>query len=56
VTVTRVTLQDQAFRHYVREAASSPADDLVKLADLRDRGVLSEDEFQRAKAKALGNA
>ncbi len=45
--------QDQAFRQYVRQAAASPADDLAKLADLRDRGVLSEEEFQSAKAKTL---
>ncbi len=48
--------QDEAFRAYVRTAASSPADDVAKLADLRDRGVISEEEFERAKAKALGTA
>jgi hypothetical protein len=35
-------------------ASGSHADDLHKLADLRDRGVLSDDEFERAKAKVLG--
>lgn len=45
--------QDAAFRTYVRSAASSPADDLQKLEDLRSRGVLSDEEFQRAKAKAI---
>ena len=30
-----------------------PADDLSKLADLRDRGVLTDEEFVRAKAKVL---
>ena len=45
--------QDQAFRSYVRTAASSPADDLAKLDDLRTRGVSTDEEFQRAKAKAL---
>lgn len=40
---------------YIRETAgSSPADDLHKLGELKDRGVLSEEEFQRAKAKVLG--
>jgi Short C-terminal domain/Phospholipase_D-nuclease N-terminal len=48
--------QDDAFRAYVRDAASTPADDIAKLADLKDRGVLSEEEFQAAKAKALSNA
>jgi hypothetical protein len=35
-------------------ASGSHADDLQKLADLRDRGVLSDEEFERAKAKVLG--
>jgi hypothetical protein len=33
--------------------SASAADDLHKLADLRDRGVLSDEEFERAKAKVL---
>jgi hypothetical protein len=48
--------QDQAFRSYVRDAAGSGngnADELQKLADLRDRGVISESEFQQGKAKIL---
>jgi hypothetical protein len=45
--------QDAAFRQYVRSAAASPADDITKLEDLRDRGVLSQAEFERAKEKAL---
>jgi hypothetical protein len=49
--------QDDAFRHYVQQAAaSSPAstaDQLTKLADLRDRGVISGDEFDREKQKLL---
>jgi hypothetical protein len=47
--------QDQAMRAYVRDAASegSTADELAKLADLRDRGVISEGEFQQSKAKVL---
>jgi hypothetical protein len=49
--------QDQEFRQYVQEAAaSSPAstaDQLSKLSDLRDRGVISADEFEREKAKVL---
>jgi hypothetical protein len=46
--------QDNAFRDYVRSAAASPADDIAKLEDLKNRGVLSDEEFQRAKHKALG--
>jgi Short C-terminal domain/Phospholipase_D-nuclease N-terminal len=49
--------QDQQFRQYVQEAASSSpantADQLSKLADLRDRGVISAEEFDREKAKVL---
>jgi ABC-type multidrug transport system fused ATPase/permease subunit len=46
---------DQEFRSYVQEAAGSatPADQLAKLADLRDRGVISAEEFDREKAKIL---
>jgi membrane protein implicated in regulation of membrane protease activity len=47
--------QDQAFRAYVQEAAGSgnTADQLAKLADLRDRGVITTSEFEREKAKIL---
>jgi hypothetical protein len=48
--------QDQAMRQYVQSVSSSgsSADELQKLADLRAQGVISEEEFQAAKAKALG--
>jgi type VI protein secretion system component VasK len=47
--------ENQAFRTYVQEAAGSgsSADQLAKLADLRDRGVITADEFEREKAKIL---
>jgi Short C-terminal domain/Phospholipase_D-nuclease N-terminal len=47
--------QDQAFRAYVQDAAGSgnTADQLAKLADLRDRGVITPEEFEREKAKVL---
>jgi hypothetical protein len=49
--------QDAAMQDYVRSAAGSngngTADDLTQLADLRDRGVITEAEFQQGKAKAL---
>ena len=47
--------QDQDFRAYVKDAAGSgsSADQLAKLADLRDRGVISPEEFEREKAKVL---
>ena len=46
--------QDAAFRQYVQSATTtSAADELARLADLRDKGVISEAEFQQAKAKML---
>jgi ABC-type multidrug transport system fused ATPase/permease subunit len=47
--------QEQEFRSYVQDAAGSqtPADQLAKLADLRDRGVITAEEFDREKAKIL---
>src|SRR5690349_24405849 len=47
--------QDKQFRSYVQDAAGpqNTADQLTKLADLRDRGVITADEFEREKAKVL---
>ena len=40
---------------YVRETAgSSPADELSKLADLHAKGTISDDEFEKMKAKVVG--
>jgi membrane protein implicated in regulation of membrane protease activity len=46
---------DADTRAYIQQAAGSPstADQLTKLADLRDRGVITADEFEREKAKIL---
>ena len=48
-------VQEREFRQYVQEAAGpqSSADQLAKLADLRDRGVITAEEFDREKAKIL---
>ena len=44
----------QRFDSYVRETAgSSPADQLHKLSDLKQRGDISDAEFEQAKAKLL---
>ena len=53
--VQQAQQQDQEFRAYVQDAAGSQssADQLAKLADLRDRGVISAEEFEREKAKVL---
>ena len=53
----RARQQDQAMRDYVQQAAASTpssADELAKLADLKSSGVITEQEFESAKAKALG--
>lgn len=43
------------FDEYVREQAhASPADELHKLNDLKEKGALSEAEFEQAKTKLLG--
>lgn len=47
----RAKQNERAFESYVRSAASSPADDIAKLHDLKERGVIDEAEFQRMKAK-----
>jgi hypothetical protein len=49
--------QDAAARAYIQEAAGtsgSPAEELSRLADLKARGVISDEEFQKLKAKAVG--
>ena len=47
--------QEEQFRSHVQDAAGSQssADQLAKLADLRDHGVLSAAEFEQEKAKVL---
>jgi len=53
--VQQAQRQDDQFRAYVQDAAGpqSSADQLTKLADLRDRGVITAEEFDREKAKIL---
>ena len=43
----------KAANDYIRQVSSSPVDDLAKLNDLKEKGVLSPEEFEKAKAKAL---
>jgi Short C-terminal domain/Phospholipase_D-nuclease N-terminal len=50
--------RDEAARAYIKEAAgsnggTSQSDELAKLAGLHDKGVLSDQEFEQAKAKVL---
>ena len=53
--VQQAQQQQEQFRSYVQETAASgnTADQLAKLADLRDRGVITPEEFEREKAKVL---
>src|SRR5215216_800336 len=54
--VKEAQAQDAAMRSYIQNVTTSSggaADELAKLVDLRDRGVISEAEFQQAKAKVL---
>ena len=46
---------ERAFQDYIRQTAgpTSTADELSKLAALRDQGVLSDEEFAQQKAKLL---
>lgn len=53
--VQQARVQDEAFQARVREAAgtASSADQLAKLADLRQQGVITEAEFNAEKARIL---
>ena len=45
----------QHFDSYVRDTAgTSAADELAKLADLKAKGTISDEEFERMKAKLVG--
>jgi hypothetical protein len=48
--------QDEAARAYGRHEARGrqSADELAKLADLRDRGVITDQEFEKGKVQLLG--
>jgi hypothetical protein len=49
--------QEAQFRDYVQNVSGSSgsgADEVARLADLKAKGIISDEEFQTAKAKALG--
>ncbi len=49
--------QDAAARAYIQSAAGtsgSTADELARIADLKERGIIDDAEFQKLKAKAIG--
>jgi hypothetical protein len=49
--------QEEDFRGYVQDVAtgSAPADQLAKLADLKARGVITDEEFETEKARVLSS-
>ena len=55
--VAKAQAQEAAFQSYVRSAAGTgaggTADELTKLAELKDRGVISDAEYASQKAKLL---
>ncbi|MEV4556625.1 SHOCT domain-containing protein [Kitasatospora sp. NPDC049285] len=60
--ITQAKQADAAFQDYIRKTAATPAgggaaashvDDLAKLADMKNSGALTEEEYQKAKAKLL---
>jgi hypothetical protein len=55
--VDQAQRQDAAMRQYVQSVAApsggGAADEIARLADLHEKGVLSDEEFQQAKARAL---
>lgn len=55
--VAQAQAQDAAMRDYIRGVTASnggTADELARLAELRERGVISDAEFEQLKARALG--
>lgn len=54
-SVERAQAAEEATQAYIREAAgvTSPAEELAKLSELKDKGVLSDQEFAAQKAKIL---
>jgi hypothetical protein len=53
--IKEATDMQKAQNAYIREVAGSPADDLVKLNELKEKGVLTQEEFDKAKAKSLAD-
>jgi hypothetical protein len=60
-SIEDVQAREAAQRQYIQSVAgsgagASPADEIARLADLKDKGVIDEAEFQAAKAKALAGS
>jgi hypothetical protein len=55
--IEQARTQQQAFDSYVKDVAATggSADELSKLADLKQRGVINDSEFEQQKAKILAS-
>jgi Short C-terminal domain/Phospholipase_D-nuclease N-terminal len=56
--VAQAQAADQEMRSYIRDVAAdggsgSPADELARLADLHDKGVINDAEFEQLKARTI---
>jgi Short C-terminal domain/Phospholipase_D-nuclease N-terminal len=52
-SVKEAQAQQQAFDSYVRDAAGGSAGEIAKAKELLDSGAITQEEFDRLKAKAL---
>ena len=56
--IKAISAQQQAQAAYIQSVAGtapSASEEIARLSDLRDKGAISEEEFQAAKAKALAS-
>jgi uncharacterized protein HemY len=54
--IAEMKARNEATQQYIQQVAgtsTSTAEELARLADLRDKGTISEEEFQSLKAKAI---
>jgi hypothetical protein len=52
-SIRQAQAQKQEFDQYVRETAGGSADQIAKAKELLDAGTITQEEFDRLKAKAL---
>jgi hypothetical protein len=55
-SVRQAQEQQQAFDSYVREAAGGSASEIAKAKELLDSGAITQEEFDKLKAKALATS
>lgn len=52
-SIEQAKAQKAAFDEYVRDTAGGPATEIAKAKDLLDSGAITQDDFEKLKAKAL---